>query len=72
MPQKFVVTGWDPLVCALLAAAGVVPEMCSRVVLDLEAGKPGMMYLSTYLDKDVLENFELTPKLAAGVVVERP
>ena len=72
MATKFVVLDWDPVALALLKAAGVDPNMCSRMVLDLQVGRPGKMYLETYADRVAMQSIELSPEVAAGISVVRP
>lgn len=73
---KFVVTGWDPLGLALMKAAGIDPNSVRRVVIDLQVGSPGRMYLDTFLDDQVLSDVHAAavadPSIVADLVVERP
>ena len=55
--SKFLVTDsfGSPLGTALLEAAGVKPEVVSRLVLDLRVGSLGRLYLETFADDAVLQ-----------------
>lgn len=52
---KFVVTSFDKLGDALLRASGVDPNYVRRLVLDLRVGEPGMLYVETFADSEVLD-----------------
>lgn len=56
--NKFVVTDAferDGLADALCVAAGIKPEYVRRMVIDLQAGSAGMVYLETFADQAILD-----------------
>jgi len=63
---KFVLIEWVPFALTLLEKQGIDPDMVRRMVIDLEAGQPGKLYLEMYGDSDALGD----PALAAGIGVE--
>lgn len=58
MVSKFVVTdefSRDGFACALCEAAGIKPEFVRRMVIDLQAGSTGLVYLEMFADDVILD-----------------
>lgn len=65
--SKFIVTGTDQVTRALFDA-GVIqhdPTYVRRVVIDLQAGNTGMVYVELFADDE-----KLSVALGAGITVE--
>ncbi len=53
--SKFILTDTGPLMDALLGAAAIDPRYTRRMVLDLEVGSPGKLYVELFVDDAVLK-----------------
>jgi hypothetical protein len=66
---KFVVVDTGPLFDALLDRAGIDKTHVRRLILDLQVGSAGMLYLEMFADSDVL-TLDLPQGFQIGTVEE--
>lgn len=65
----FLDPGQDTLGIEICEAVGIAPECVRRMVIDLEVGSPGKVYIEAFADKSILD--VSINKLGVQVVTEK-
>ncbi len=62
------ITGHDPDLIKAMSDAGIIPDLCKRVVIDITADDCVTLYYETFSDKRIIE-IDLPKRLANSLGV---